>query len=134
MPGCWPDLWVLHGIASGVERGYRQTVHLNVIRMAVAAVLIIARHDVRTDAPDQAYQTSSRLLEVSLGQAVRMVIGVAPHHARITIAQDMQFLHPQMLAGTFELGCTYIPEFGLDLLRIHLRIHHFAFFPTRGGY
>src|SRR5262245_34294957 len=94
LPGPWPNLWVLPGIASGVECCHGHAVYLNVVRMTITALLVIAGHNVRADAPDQAYQTPGSLLEVSLGQAVRMVIRFPPHHARVTIAEDMQFFDP----------------------------------------
>jgi hypothetical protein len=49
--------------------------HLNVVRVTIAALRIIAGDDMRTECSDEVYQASRGFVEVRLGQAVRMVIG-----------------------------------------------------------
>ena len=85
-------LWILHGLASCVEGRHCHAVHLNVVRMTIAALLIVASDDVRTECPNEAHQASRGLVQVRLGQAVRMVIGFPSCHARVTVAEDMQLL------------------------------------------
>ncbi len=126
-------LWILRGLASSVECRHCHAVYLNVVRVTIAALLIIAGDDVRTEFSDEAHQASRGLVEVCLGQAVRMVIGFPSHHARVTVAEDMQLLDLQMFARALEFRGTHVPKFWLHLVRIHVRVHHFALFPARGG-
>jgi hypothetical protein len=102
------------------------------VRMAIAPILIIAGDDVRAEFPDEVHQASRGLVEVCLGQALRMIIGVPSHHARVTIAEDVELLDLQMFARALEFGGPYIPQFWLHLCRIHLRVYHLALFPSRG--
>jgi hypothetical protein len=101
--------------------------------MAIATGLIIADDDVRTEFPDEAYEASCGLVQVRLGQAVRVVIGFPSRHARVTVTENVQLLDLQMSAGALELHGAHVPEFRLHLVRIHIRVHHFALFPARGG-
>jgi hypothetical protein len=107
-------------------------VYLDVVRMAIATMLIIAGDDVRVEFPDEVHQASRGLVEVCLGQALGMVIGVPSHHTRVTVAEDMELLDLQMFARALEFRGPHIPKFRLHLCRIHLRIYHLALFPTRG--
>jgi hypothetical protein len=38
-----------------------------------------------------------------------------------------------MFASAFKLRDAHVPEFGFDLLRVHLWIDHFALFPACSG-
>ena len=105
-------LGILRGLASSVECRHGHAVYLNVVRMAIAALLIIAGDDVRTEFPDEVHQASRGLVEVRLGQAVRMVIGFPSHHPRVTVAEDMQLLDLQMFARALEFRGAHVPSFG----------------------
>ena len=59
-----------------------------------------------------------------------MIIGFPPHHARVTVAEDMQLLDLQMFARTLGFRGAYVSKFWLHLVRIHVRVHHFALFPA----
>src|SRR5262249_10671065 len=133
LPGGEAMLCILRGLASSMECRHGHAVHLNMVRMTIAALLIVAGDDVRTAFSDEAHQPSCGLVEIRLGQAVRMVIGFPSYHARVTVAEDMHLLDCQMLARALEFGGTHVPKLRLHFVRVHLWIYHFALFPTRGG-
>ena len=64
-------LWILRDLASSVECRYCHAVHLNVVRVTIAPLLIIAGDDVWMEFSDEAHQAPCGLVEVRLGQAVR---------------------------------------------------------------
>ena len=112
-------------VAGGVERNDRHLVAADVVRVRVAAVLVVGRHDVRPLLADHAHQRLDLLLEVAEGEAA-----VRQRRQRVALGQpgvdeaEEDLAHAEDLAGPLHLRGTDRRDVSQHLGTVHGGVQH----------
>jgi hypothetical protein len=69
-------------------------VHLDVVRVAVAAVVVVDGEDVRLLLVEDDREPARRVLDLRLPEAVRGRVARLPHHPRVGVAEELHALGP----------------------------------------
>ena len=85
-------------------------VHLNVIGVAVAAVVVVHGEYVGLLLGEDRCQTPRRLVHIGLPEGIREVIGRLAHHPRVDVPEELHTIHPEHLRSSEGLGDPSLPE------------------------
>jgi hypothetical protein len=127
LPGLAPGLPVLVGIRGRLERRHGDLVGLDVVRVRVAAVLVIGEDHVRAKITNEPDQRGRRLgqrdeTEAALGQRR---LGVAFRQAGVHETEET-LLDPEDLAGPGHLRAPDLGEVGEHFRPVHRRVQDAA--------
>jgi hypothetical protein len=83
-------------------------VALDVVGVAVEAVLVVADENLRAYLADHVEQQPGRRVQVGLPERARVAVGGGTHHARVAVpagaAEEPVIRHAECLAGGLQLG------------------------------
>ena len=85
-------------------------VHLNVIGMAVVAVLVVDRQHVGLFALEDAGEARRRLLDVGARERTRSVVGRLSGHPRVEVVEELDAIDAEDLGRGVELGDPSVDE------------------------
>ena len=91
-------------VGPGQRRGAQpHPVHLDVVGVAVAAVLVVGGEDIGVLVVEDGGQARRGLVDVGLPEARRVVVGGLARHPRVPVAEVLVARHPEDLAGGGQL-------------------------------
>ena len=120
-------------IAGPLERPDRDEVGPDVVRVAVAAEVVVGRHDVGLVAAHEPDQPADRLVEVGLPEAARVVVPGPAHHVRVVVAEVLPLGHAEVGHRPLELDGPELAEPPVVLGRVHLRDDDLALLAAGAG-
>ena len=88
--------------------------------MAVAAELVVGRHDVRLVAADEPGQPAGGLVEVGLPEAARVAVAVGAHHLGVAVAEVLPLGDAEDAHRPLELAGPDLAEAAVVVRRVHL--------------
>jgi hypothetical protein len=101
--------------------------------MAVAAEVVVGRHDIRSKPPDQPDEAADRIVDRRLPEAARVVVAGRAHHPGVAVAEGVPLGHAERLHRGLELRRAKLTETTVVLRRGELGHHDLAEFAPRAG-
>ena len=92
-------------VAGAVERELADLVHPEVVGVGVHAVGAVAHDHVRPLGPHQGHQAAHRLVEIGVGEVLRVRVGLGAGHAGVAVPEEVQLVVADDADAVVELAC-----------------------------
>ena len=108
-------------VAGPRERPDRHEVGSDVVRVPVAAEVVVGGHHVRPVSPDEEHEAPDGLVHVRLPEAARVAVARPAHHVRVPVAQVLPLGHAERAHGPLQLHRAQLTEPTMVVRRVELR-------------
>ena len=120
-------------VAGTRERPDRDVVGPDVVRVPVAAEVVVGRDDVGLVAADEPDQPAGGLVQVGLPEAARVAVPGPTHHVRVVVAEVLPLGHAEDAHRRLELGGPELAEPAVVVRGVHLGHDDLAHLAARAG-
>ena len=115
------ELLRVPGRVAGSRKGPdRDVVDPDVVGVAVAAVLVVRRDDVRLVAAHQPHQPAGGLVEIGPPERPGIEVPGAAHHVRVAVAEVLPLGDAEVAHGPLELHGAQLAEAAMVVRRVEL--------------
>ena len=120
-------------VAGSIEGPDRHEVGPDVVRVAVAAEVVVGGHHVGLVSAHEPHQPPDRLVQVRLPEAARVVVAGPAHHVGVVVAEVLPLGHAEVGHGPLEFAGPDLAQPSMVLGCVHLRHDDLALLATRAG-